>query len=176
VAQDVSVSVDVALALGSRQYALVMGVSALMTLLRRVRPRAVLMILGGAVLFLAPGLVIGPSSERQERLEKHGVRVRGVVVDTSTPFRGPSSVTFRFVFESRKYVKRIIASEGYDVGESVAVYVDPNNPRSATLPSEQPQSTPGYVLTLVMFVASCLLLGGGVVGLWKARRRKYGAQ
>jgi Protein of unknown function (DUF3592) len=131
------------------------------------------MLVLGVLMFPGAGLVIGPADDRQERLEARGARVEGIVIKASTPFRsGPSSVCFRYVFGGREYVVSIYGSGGYDVGERVTVYVDPDHPASATLPGEQPQSPATYWLTMTMIVSSLWLMLAGVVGLWKAWRQR----
>jgi hypothetical protein len=135
--------------------------------------RGITLLVCGAVLFLAAGLLLGPASDRQDRLEAEGTQVEGTVVDVSGGGRAPDSVTFRYTYDGVEHEVQIGGSNAYDIGERVTVYVDPDDPRSATLAGEQPQSGPAYVLTMVLVVASLLLLGSGVVLLFLAGRNAW---
>lgn len=133
--------------------------------------RGVLLLALGATVCVASGFLIGVADDRQARLETDGVPVAGVVVRSVNRGRGPDSVIFRYVYGGRVHVNEILGSNSYDHGEQVTVYVDPADPGSATLPDEQPQSTPTYVLTLLLVAGSLVLMVGGVVDLWKRWRR-----
>ena len=126
----------------------------------------------GFLIFVAAGLVIGPSDDRQEELEAHGERVEGTVIDAHVPLRGPSSVTVRYLVDGTAHEVHIVGSNAYAEGETVTVYVDPSDPARATLGGEQPQNTPTYFFTLALVVTSLLLLGAGVVCLWRAWRER----
>lgn len=122
------------------------------------------------MLFVAAGLVLGPASDRQDRLEAQGTPVEGTVIDVSGGGRAPDTVTFRYRYRGIDHEVKIGGSNAYDIGDQVTVYVDPDDPGSATLPGEQPQSGPAYVLTMVIVISSLVLLGAGLVHLWWAGR------
>ncbi|WP_436795633.1 DUF3592 domain-containing protein [Actinospongicola halichondriae] len=133
--------------------------------------RGITFIALGMLTLVAAGFLLGPASDRQDALVQAGVEVPGVVTKSRDPIRGPSSVEFRYSFNGRDFDGEIFGSNSYDAGEAVAVFVDPDDPASATLAKEQPQSRPAYVLTLVMITGSFLLLAAGVADLWKRWRR-----
>jgi len=134
------------------------------------------MLLAGVLMFFGAGLVIGVADDRHERLEAHGAVVDGIVIKAPKPFRGPRSVCFRYVVGGGKQVVTILGSQNYDVGERVKVYVDPEHPASATLPGEQPQSTPAYlVTTMAMILSSLWLFVVGLIELWKGWRQARAA-
>jgi hypothetical protein len=135
--------------------------------------RGITFLLCGALLFLAAGLVIGVADDRQDRLEAEGIPVEGTVVDVGGGGRAPDRVTFRYRYRGVEHEVHIGGSNAYEIGDQVTVYVDPDDPGSATLPGEQPQSGPAYVLTMVIVVSSLLLLGIGLVHLWSAGRHAW---
>jgi hypothetical protein len=104
-------------------------------------------------------------------LVEDGVAVDGIVVGAANPIRGPRRVEFRYEFNGRDYVSEIFGSDFYESGEAVTVYLDPENPRSATLSEEQPQSRPAYFATLLVISGSFLLMGWGLSDAWKTWRR-----
>jgi len=100
-------------------------------------------------------------------------RVDGTVVGAHHGFRGPNSVDYRYVFRGREFAGHIGASEFYEVGGGVDVYVDPQQPSRSTLPDEQPQSGLTFWVTIFAIVLgfSGLGAGGWSLHLWRRRRR-----
>lgn len=133
--------------------------------------RGVAFVALGLIAFLLAGFMLRPASDRQDSLERDGVEVPGVVTKARDPIRGPRSVEFRYAFDGMDFEGEIFGSNSYEPGDSVTVFVDPTEPSRATLPDEQPQSGPAYVLTLIVVTGSFLLLAAGVVDLWKRWRR-----
>jgi hypothetical protein len=138
--------------------------------------RALVLLGAGLVTFIVAGVLLGPTSSRQDRLEQNGDRVQGVVLRAENRARGPDRVVVRYVYGGEERDLDIFGSGGsYRRGDSVAVYVDPANPDSATIPGEQPQSKPTYFLTLLVVTIAFGLAVGGAMDLWKTWRRRRAA-
>lgn len=140
---------------------------------RSGRRRAGLGLLGGLLALTLAIVLITIASDRQDALVREGVRVSGTVVGARHPIRGPNSVDYRYVFGGRAYGGHIGASEFYEVGDEVDVYVDPSQPSRSTLPEEQPQSGWAYWVTIFGIVLgfSGVGAGGWSLYLWRRRRR-----
>jgi hypothetical protein len=78
-------------------------------------------------------VLITIASDRQDTLVKQGVQLTGTVVDVNHPLRGPNSVHYSYTFNDRQYFGHVGASEFYEVGERVTVFVDPRQPGRSTL-------------------------------------------
>lgn len=140
---------------------------------RRGRRRAAAGFLGGLLALTLAIVFITIASDRQDALVRDGVRVSGTVVGANHPIRGPKSVDYRYVFGGREYGGHIGASEFYEIGDGVDVYVDPRQPSRSTLPDEQPQSGWAYWVSIVGVVLgfSGVGAGGWSLYLWRRRRR-----
>lgn len=140
---------------------------------RAGRRRAGLGFLGGFAALTLAIVLISLASDRQDLLVREGVRVTGTVVGVNHPLRGPNSVDYRYAFGGREYAGHIGASEFYELGERVTVFVDPEQPGRSTLPDEQPQSGPVYWVTIFAVVLGFAGVGAGgwSLYLWRRRRR-----
>lgn len=140
---------------------------------RRGRRRALGGFLAGLVALTFAIVLITIASDRQDALVRNGVRVDGVVVGAHHPIRGPNSVDYRYEFGGHNYAGHIGASEFYEVGDRVDVYLDPEQPGRSTLPDEQPQSGWAYWVTIFGIVLgfSGVGAGGWSLYLWRRRRR-----
>jgi hypothetical protein len=140
---------------------------------RAGRRRALAWLLGGLAILTLAVVLISIASDRQDALVREGTRVEGVVVAVRHPLRGPKSVTYRYVFEGQEFSGHIGASEFYEVGDVVTVFVDPDQPDRSTLPDEQPQSGVAYWVTIFAIVLGFAGLGSGAWSLlqWRWRRR-----
>jgi hypothetical protein len=140
---------------------------------RTGRRRALAWLFGGLATFTLAVVLISIASDRQDALVRGGTRVEGVVVDVRHPLRGPNSVTYRYDFEGQVLSGHIGASEFYEVGDVVTVFVDPDRPERSTLPDEQPQSAFAYWVTMFAIVLGLAGLSSGAWSMlqWRGRRR-----
>lgn len=138
-------------------------------MLARASRRPVVLLLCGFLLFCATGLVLTPSSERQEALERDGTAVTGVITSVKRGIRGLTTVTYEYSYAGR-HEGRIMGSDFYELGERVRVFVDPQRPNRSTLAGEQPQSVWGMILTIAMLTGSVILAVGGLIQLWRRWR------
>lgn len=128
--------------------------------------------LGGVVALTVAVVLITVADDRQERLERGGVAVPGVVVRANDPLRGPDSVTYRYRFGGRTHTGHIGGSHYYEESAAVTVYVDPADPSRSTLLGEQPQSGPAYWTTIAGVTGGLIATVAGPASSMQWRRRR----
>lgn len=138
----------------------------------RRRRRAWLLTMVGLAAFTTAAVLISIASDRQEDLEGSEIRVDGIVIDVSTPIRGPSTIKYEYSVGEKAFTNVIYGSNAYDVGEAVDVFVDPADPTNSTVPGEQPQSVLAYWITIIGITAGLSLLIAGVGQVRSTRRRR----